>query len=331
VRVALLCNLRPGVAAPDVPDDLYEEYDSGATIDSILAALRGLQMEAEAVPADARLPWRLAEGAFDFVFNIAEGTGRRCREAVPAAVCELLGLPFTGPDALTLALTLDKFLAKRVVSPDVPVARGVVIGTDEVPAGLAALQFPVIVKPNDEGSSKGICEGSVCTSAAAALQRCGWLQERYRCPVLIEEFVAGTEVTVAVAGNPPNVRLLGMMEIAPVSPRSDFIYSVEVKRDWRRQVRYYVPPRLNGNMVDLLEKYAFAAYRLLGCRDMARMDFRVGKDGIPCFIECNPLPGLDPVNSDVVLLSRDVMPYEKLVQGILLDAMRRSGKEARAA
>src|SRR5512141_1706292 len=105
MRVALLCNLRPAVTAPDVPSDAYEEYDSPGTIDGILAAVRELRMEAEPVPADARLPWRLAEGAFDFAFNIAEGTGRRCREAVPAAVCELLGLPFTGSDALTLSLT----------------------------------------------------------------------------------------------------------------------------------------------------------------------------------------------------------------------------------
>lgn len=330
MRIALLCNLRPGAAAPGVPDDVYEEYDSGSTIESILAALRELQMEVEPIPADARLPWRLAEGAFDFAFNIAEGTGRRCREAVPAAVCELLGLPFTGSDALTLSITLDKFLAKRVVSPDVPVAPGLVIESDAAPAALDRLHLPVIVKPNDEGSSKGIHGGSLCTSAGAALQRSRWLRDRYHCPVLIEEFVRGPEVTVALAGNAPNVRALGMMEIAPVS-QGDFVYSVEVKRDWTRQVRYYVPPRLDRKTIDLLEEYARGAYRLLGCRDIARMDFRIDAEGVPRFIECNPLPGLDPVNSNVVILSRDILPYEKLVQGILLDAMRRVGKEVEPA
>jgi D-alanine-D-alanine ligase len=73
-------------------------------------------MQAEPLVADARLPWQLEGGRFDLVFNIAEGRGRRCREAVPAAVCELLGVPFTGSDALTLAVTLDKAMARRVVS-----------------------------------------------------------------------------------------------------------------------------------------------------------------------------------------------------------------------
>jgi D-alanine-D-alanine ligase len=139
MRIALLHNVRPERPPAGLPDDAFEEFDAEDTVASVAGALRGLPAEVDAVPADRRLPWRLQEGRFDFAFNMAEGEGRRCREAIPAAVCELLGLPYTGSDALTLALTLDKALARRVVSPDVPVARGLLVASAADEAGLRAL------------------------------------------------------------------------------------------------------------------------------------------------------------------------------------------------
>jgi D-alanine-D-alanine ligase len=328
VKIALLHNPRPRAIAADLPDDAYEEYDGASTIAAISTALAKLDVSVEPVVADRRLPWQLADG-FDFAFNIAEGTGRRCREAVPAAVCELLGLPFTGSDALTLAIALDKFVAKRVVSPDVPVARGVLIESDGDGTPIDRLRYPAIVKPNDEGSSKGIRENPLCADPTAAAARARWLWTRYQCPVLVEEFLPGPEVTVAIAGNAPDVRVLGMMEIAPSSGGGPFVYSVEVKRDWTRHVCYHTPPRLDANTIDAVRDSALMAYRLLGCRDIARIDFRLDAHGVPCFIECNPLPGLDPVTSDVVMLSKHNLRYDDLIQGILLDAMRRTGASIR--
>src|SRR5262249_41988640 len=116
MKVALLHNPRPTVAPPGLPDDAFEEVDRPETITAIGRGLESRGVAVEPVPADARLPWRLDEGRYDFAFNIAEGAGRRCRESIPAAVCELLGVPFTGSDSLTLALTLDKALARRAVS-----------------------------------------------------------------------------------------------------------------------------------------------------------------------------------------------------------------------
>src|SRR5262249_54346748 len=145
MRVALLYNARPGNIPADTPDDAFEEYDSDATIASIAGALRKLGIEVEPVLADHLLPWRLSEGHFDFVFNIAEGEGRRCREAVPAAVCDLLGVPFSGSDALTLAVTLDKWVGRRLVSPDLPVAPAILVDGHLDRDQLASLRYPVIV------------------------------------------------------------------------------------------------------------------------------------------------------------------------------------------
>lgn len=325
MRVALLFNARPMQTSDSLPEDWYEEYDKPETITAVALALQGLGVRVTPLSFDRSLPRKLDEGGYNFVFNIAEGDGRRCREAVPAAICELLQIPYTGSDPLTLGLTLDKWLARRAVSPEIPVARAVKIeSAADVPA-LQRLTYPAIVKPNDEGSSKGIRSDSVVNGAREAADRCRRLRERYGCPVLVEEFLTGAEVTVGIAGNGNGTRLLGMMEIAPADASEQFVYSVEVKRDWRNRVHYHVPPRLDERARKEVERLAMAAYTLLGCRDIARIDFRFDADNQPRFLECNPLPGLDPDNSDIVFLSRRDTAYERLVQGILLAAAGRNG------
>jgi len=325
MKVAILHNPRPEEIPAGVPDDTYEEYDGMVTLQAIAGALHGLGLETEPIIADRTMFRRLEEGGFGFVFNIAEGAGRRCREAVPAAVCELLGIPFTGSDALTLAVTLDKATARRVVSPDVPVAAGVLVDREGYHAGLQTLRYPVLVKPNDEGSSKGIRGNPVANSPEEALGRCRWLREHYDCAALVEEFIGGVELTVGITGNGPEARCIGSMEIAPVDEAAPFVYSLEVKRNWRNEVRYFVPPRLDTEVLMEVHRLALAAYRLLGCLDFARMDFRLDDAGRPHFLECNALPGLNPASSDIVFLSRDSVPYNSLVQGIFLDAARRQG------
>lgn len=320
MRVAVLHNPRPDRVDPGLPDDEYEEYDSPETIHSIVQALTVLGVSPQPVAAGRDLPQRL-DGLFDFVFNIAEGEGRRCREAIPAAVCELLHLPYTGSDPLTLALTLDKAAARRIVSPEVPVPRAALDGED-----LSPLRFPVIVKPNDEGSSKGIRRHSVCYDLEAALRQSEWLRSSYRCPVLVEEFLPGAEVTVAMAGNGASVRIVGMMEIEAAHPgAAPFVYSLEMKRHFRTCIRYYTPPRLPEAALRSLRHFALLAWRILGCRDVARMDFRLDAAGRPHFLECNPLPGLNPHSSDLVIATRASLSYEQLVGGILRDATSRYG------
>ena len=139
------------------------------------------------------------------------------------------------------------------------------------------------------------------------------------------------EVTVGVRGNGGTASVIGLMEIAPAEDRGEpFLYSLDTKRDFRRQVRYHVPPRLQAAPLEEIRSLALNAYRLLGCRDFARMDFRTDAAGRPRFLECNPLPGLHPESSDIVILARKVwpereLPYERLVHGILRDAAQRYG------
>jgi D-alanine-D-alanine ligase len=190
------------------------------------------------------------------------------------------------------------------------------------------LRFPVVVKPNHEGSSKGIRNDSYASTVDDARRLVVRLRETYRCSALVEEHLPGPEVTVGVIGNGSAARVLGTMEIAPVEPSDSFLYSVEVKRAFRQRVRYFTPPRLAAATRREIEQSALTAYRLLGCRDVARLDFRLDADGRPCFLECNPLPGLNPESSDLVIMSRSVMGYDDLVRAIFQAALTRHRREA---
>lgn len=315
-----------GPDAACLPDDFQEEFDSPMTIEAIAAALRELGHEVDLLGDGRELIERLLADPPEFVFNIAEGQGiGRSREARVPALLEMLGIPYTGSDPLTLAATLDKDCAKRLVqTAGVAVPPGVVI--DERPNRngdlQATLRLPVIVKPAWEGSSKGIrghCLVERWDDLPAVVDS---LRRDHRQPVLVEEFIQGEELTVGMIGNDVP-EIIGVMRVLPRQPAERFIYSLEVKRDYQRQVRYECPAALPAETLARVTESARAAYQVLGCRDVARIDFRL-RDGVPYFLEVNPLPGLNPETSDLVILARlSGWTYPRLIQSILHGAMTR--------
>jgi D-alanine-D-alanine ligase len=150
------------------------------------------------------------------------------------------------------------------------------------------------------------------------------LRRDQRQPMLVEEFIEGEELTVGLVGN-ERPRTVGVMRILPRQPQERFVYSLEVKRDFLNQVRYECPPPLPADHVRAVEEAALLAFRALGCRDVARVDFRL-RDGVPYFLEVNPLPGLNPATSDLVIMSRLVgLGHEGLIAAIVEAAARRLG------
>jgi D-alanine-D-alanine ligase len=325
-----------------LPDDFEEEFDSSETIEAIAVALRGLGHEVEKLGDGRKLLERLLADPPDFVFNLAEGEGiGRSREARVPAVLEMLGIPYSGSDPLTLAATLDKDCAKRLVqSAGVTVPRSwkVENGGSRVgdriscngdclfpildPPSSILDSFPLIVKPAWEGSSKGIRAHCLVERLEDLAEIVDSLQRDHRQPILVEEFIQGDELTVGMIGN-DLPEILGVMRIAPNHPSEKFIYGLEVKRDFLRQVRYECPVQLPAATLERVEQAARTAFQVLGCRDVARIDFRL-RDGIPCFLEVNPLPGLNPQTSDLVILARlRGWSYEQLIESILEAAVRR--------
>ena len=313
-----------GQIRPDLPDELQEEYDSPATIEAIAGALRRLGNQVIYLADGREFLDKILTQPPDFVFNIAEGQGvGRSREARVPAALEMLGVPYTGSDPLTLAVTLDKDCAKRlVVSAGVAVPAGFLLADTQLPSALTDLQFPVIVKPAWEGSSKGIRSKSLVDHPQQLGHVVESLRHDHQQPILAEEYIEGDELTVGVVGNAPP-RPIGTMRVLPRQSGERFIYSLEVKRDWENRVRYEVPARLSAADNLAVTHAALAAYRVLGCRDVARLDFRL-RDGVPYFLEANPLPGLNPDYSDLVILARlSGWTYDRLIETILQAAIDR--------
>lgn len=149
----------------------------------------------------------------------------------------------------------------------------------------------------------------------------------YRQPVLVEAFQTGPELTVGVIGTGPEARVLGTMEVVPKNtPLSEFVYSLEVKRNYQAEVDYQAPPRRPPELIGAVERLALDCHRVLGCRDVSRVDIRLGGDGVPRFIELNPLPGLHPINSDLIILAKGYgLSFEALIGRILASAIARRG------
>ena len=317
MRLGLTYNLKPAGAELAVADnDQFEEFDSLDTIEALESAIRAAGHE------PVRLGWglemldALRHERVDGVFNIAEGVGGRGRESQVPAVLEMLGIPCTGSDALTIALTLDKALAKVVAkSAGIATAPWFVIdtSTDAVPdIANRDLTFPLFAKPAAEGSSMGITAHSLCrdqNELDAAIER---LSKYGR--VLVEEFLPGDEFTAGMIGG----EVLGVMQVLPRGNEKNFIYSLDVKRDYLNRVDY--------RLVDApdVAEVARKVWRAFGLRDVARIDVRRDRNGIANFVEVNPLPGVHPINSDLVILARLAgISHPDLIRRIVNAAIRR--------
>jgi len=327
LRVGITYNLKKDFSQPEnQPVDFLEEFDAEETIDAIREALESEGHEVIKLGGGTPLIDRLKEASVDIVFNIAEGLEGRNREAHIPALLEFLNIPYTGSDPLTLSLTLDKAMAKRVImSQNIPTPPFRKIERMEELEGLD-LRYPLFVKLCYEGSSKGVRLDSKILDRQSLEEKTRGLLKTYHSPLLVEEFVNGPEFTVGIVGN-EDPFVLGVMQIEiKGKPPEESIYSLEIKREWEERVRYHCPPSIDQNLLKKIEEVALRAYRALECRDVSRVDIRVGADRIPYFLEINPLPGLSPVYGDLVIMARSMgWDYARLVKTIFDQALKRYG------
>ncbi|HXX65975.1 MAG TPA: ATP-grasp domain-containing protein [Polyangiaceae bacterium] len=301
-------------------DDREAEYDAPETIDAITRAIESHGHVVVPLEATPEFPRALMASNVDVVFNIAEGMVGRSREAQVPSLCELLGVPYTGSDSATLSICLDKSLAKRLlVDVDTPAFQVLVTGREK----LRALRYPVIVKPNQEGTSKGITANSVCDDEGAVREVARDLIERYGQPALIEEYVFGRELTVGLLGE-RRPRVLPPMEVVFLSAGERPVYDYQCKQDWQAHVRYECPAKLTKDELRAVERTCRATFMALGCQDVARVDLRLTPEGRVYVIEVNPLPGLTPDYSDLCLIANGAkIEYRTLIGEILSGAIKR--------
>ncbi len=332
MRIGLAYDLKEDVegelhsASPSLEDAL-EEYDCAETVDAIAAVLKDNGHSVIKLGGGRTFLSNVLRYNVDFVFNIAEGRGTyKSREAQIPCVLEMLGVPYSGSDPQCLSICLDKPLTKKLVAiAGISTPRWKLVTDVSQLTNIEPMPFPLpaFVKPAYEGSSKGIRANSVATTTAQLIEITASVLEQYRQPALVEEFIAGDDITVGIIGNSP-ANILGIMRVLSKKDTEHFIYSLEMKRDWEQLVEYECPAKLPPAMIQQINMASVRIFETLGCRDFARLDFRLGRDGNLYFLEINPLPGLNPKSSDLPIMAGKMgIDYRHLIIEILNSALRR--------
>ena len=323
LQVGLTYNLKKGVKSEAADNEA--EYDNIETVLAIKNALESSDFEVELMEATKELPAKLASHTVDIVFNIAEGIQGRGREAQVPALLNYFQIPFTGSDETTLCIALDKALTKRVLATyHIRTPKYRIIKADEQKWG-GSFTYPAIVKPNAEGSGKGISDVAIVTGAQELRSLVSKNISLYKQDMLVEEYIGGREFTVGIIGNGIDTKVFPPMEIVYLDQQNEYqIYSYNVKQNYKKLISYECPAVVTPETETEILSTARKIYEILACRDFARIDFRLSKEGKLYFIEINPLPGLAPGYSDFPMIAEfNGMDYASLVRNILLCALKR--------
>ncbi|HOE35720.1 MAG: hypothetical protein GX415_05445 [Chloroflexi bacterium] len=345
-RVAVLANLKKN--APQLEGasfDKWDDLDSESTVEAICEAIRSRGNEAEFLEADETIIDTVRAYKPDICFNISEGHYGDSREAQIPAILEKLQIPYTGSKVLCLALTLDKSMTKRILAwhglptPDFQSFERVDEPLDE------GMTFPLFVKPSREGTGMGISYDSIVHNEAELRRQLEFILRTYQQSALVEKFIEGREITVGMVGNliGPVARRIPVNENAQriqaglhfmppmevdLKPYllSDGVYDNRLKTALAADLTYLCPAPIEEELVDELNWLAAAVFRVTGALDVARVDFRLDiHDNLkPYILEINPLPGLAPKISDLVIEAAAAdIDHAELVNMILYTALER--------
>jgi D-alanine-D-alanine ligase len=315
------------------PGDQFAEWDDIHTIRAVESAL-STRYRVTPVEADLDAFAKFRDVRPDLVFNMAEGLLGNSREAQIPAMLDMLGIPYTGSDPVTLGICLDKRRTKEILAyQGIPTPRFAVVHSPaEIPS---RLHYPLMVKPILEGSSKGVVDQSLVNNRQQLRRQVEWVIDTYRQPAIVEEFLPGREFTVALLGNGSSLQALPVVEINfdQLPQNANPIYSYEAKWIWDQEddpLQIFtcpaaLDPMLLRNIVEVCKR----AFSLLNCRDWCRIDVRLDGRGLPHIIELNPLPGILPrpeQNSCFPKAARAAgLSYDQLILGVVDAAAERLG------
>jgi len=346
INVALLANLKVNAPKFDgMAEDQWDDLDSEATVMALMDAIKAGGYECDFLEGNISLVETLRKYKPDICFNICEGHFGDAREAQVPALLEMLRIPYTGSKVLTLALALDKPMTKRILHyHELPTPEFQVFERVDEPLN-DDMSFPLFVKPSREGTGMGVSAQSIVTNESELRDQVGKTLDRYDEPALVERYIEGREVTVGLVGNligPVAKRLpddedalrmeAGLRFLPPLEvdlkpfETIDVVYSNRLKVALADKLNYLCPAPLKTDAVDELKWLAAAVFRVTGALDVSRVDFRLdlNNDWRPYILEINPLPGLAPVISDLVIeAAADGIDHTGLVNMILESALRR--------
>ena len=241
------------------------------------------------------------------------------------ALLDLAGIPYTGSGVLASAIAMDKAMSKRIFRTwDIPTPEWVELWAPEDPLApwnpvLDKAEFerlggyPLIVKPNEEGSSVGISVVERSSDLRPALEEA----RRYGRLVLVESFIEGRELTVGVIDE----RTFPVVEVIPEGGWYDYQHKYTSGAS-----RYIVPAEIPPAARDRLFELSRLACSALRCRGVARVDFRMGGDGIPYCLEVNTVPGLTELSLVPKAAAAAGLSYEELIRSIVESAPLRAAR-----
>jgi len=286
-----------------------EKNISELTGNVVYGALNKMGYNVVKVKVDRNLPFRLKELNIEIAFNALHG--RMGEDGIVQGLLELMDIPYTGSGITSSAVAMDKVLTKHLLtSAGILTPQFLVV---EEPISYSrfieksGINLPYIVKPAGEGSSIGISRVSTSEDLSDALEKAFGYDSR----VLIEKFIEGVDITVAIYNN----SVLGSMGIG--SERKFLDYEVKYTEGLET---FYIPPRLHQDIISVTEEAALNAHILLGCSFYSRIDFRITPGGRPYLLEVNTLPGLTSLSYVPKIAESKGINYEKLIEGILQSA-----------
>jgi len=319
MKIGLTFDLRSWYIDRGYSMDDTAEFDKQETVDALEDSLRKMGYETEQVGNAFQVIESLASGKrWDLVFNIAEGLYGDGRESVIPAILDQYKIPYVFSGPVIMGLSLNKHLTKLIVrSAGVPVSPGVLI-SEIHDLKKCNLEYPLFVKPVSEGTGKGITEKSLVNDPDELKKMVEWILSRFNQPALVEEYLPGREFTVGIIGTGDDSVAIGGMEVICAN---NLPYSVEVKENYLEYCQY---KPLDKDIEVECKKVALDAWKAISAVDGGRVDLKADKKGKICFIEANPLAGLNPIHSDLPILARLYgIDYQKLMEMIMKSARKR--------
>jgi D-alanine-D-alanine ligase len=320
MKIGLTFDLRSWYIDRGFSMDETAEFDKQETVDALENSLKLMGHETEPIGNAFQLIEALAAGKrWDMVFNIAEGLYGDGRESVVPAILDQYKIPYVFSGPVIMGLSLNKHIAKLVVSAaGVPVSPGILISNIK-DLDKCKLQFPLFVKPVSEGTGKGITDKSLVHTPEELKKMVVWILSEFNQPALVEEYLPGREFTVGVVGYGDDAIAIGGMEVIC---KDNLPYSVEVKENYENYCTY---KPLDKDITDECKSVALGAWKALDAVDAGRVDLKADRNGRICFIEANPLAGLNPVHSDLPILARMYgIEYQTLLEMIMKAAIKRN-------
>jgi D-alanine-D-alanine ligase len=333
MRIALLYNLAENAPQPDpnAPHDVLYELDQPHNVEAYAAALRAGGHAVFPMEGNVAMAAQLKDLAIDLCYNTCEGYRGDAREAQVPALLEMLGVPYTGSKVMTLAVTLDKAMTKRVLTYHglpTPAFQEFFSADDPIESRLAD-RFPLFAKPNSEGTGMGISEKSIVHTERELRDQVNYLIKSYRGSVIVEQYIEGADVTVGLVGNWPDLHIfpISMLDNELYEVTGVPVYGSALKVDQADAYKYHCPAPLPTELADELRRLTVETMRVTGTLDFARVDFRLDRrnERRPYILEINSLPGITPISDLTLMAQADGWTHADLVYSVLEAAMRRMG------